>query len=70
MSGKKVFEDFGAKQSSVEVTGEIRANLQVIFEALDRFVMIIVFSSVDDANALRFFIWCLVKISLSHGKDF
>ena len=55
-SGEKSFEDIGAKHSSASVTGEIRGDLKVIFGASDKFVSIRFFSSVDIANALRFFI--------------
>ena len=64
-SGEKSFEDFGAKHSSASVSGEIRGDLYVIFRAIDKFVVIRFFSSMNDANALRFLIWCLIQASLS-----
>ena len=59
-SGEKSFEDIGAKHSSASVTGEIRGDLKVIFGVSDKFMTIRLFSSVDNSNALRFLIWCLL----------
>ena len=46
-SGEKSFEDIGAKHSSASVTGEIRGDLKVIFDAFDKFMTIRFFSSVE-----------------------